>query len=242
MQSVFHPASRRGYRDHGWLKSYHSFSFGDWFDKERMSFGRLRVLNDDLIEPLTGFPMHGHRDMEIITIVNNGAVSHTDSLGNNVKIEAGEVQVMSAGTGVIHSEHNVSMEPLALFQIWIEPAKRDLTPHYAQKSFKDSRAVLTPLVSPAGQEGSLPINQEAWIYKAEVTSGQPLSYPIASLAREAHLTGMSHGLYIFVIDGALTVGGEKLGPRDALGVCEAERVEITSPSRGSALLIEVPMK
>lgn len=242
MRKVIHRADERGRSEHDWLASRYSFSFADWHDSERMGFGALRVLNDDVINPLSGFPMHGHRDMEIITIVTRGAVTHTDNLGNNSTVSAGEVQVMSAGTGVVHSEENASsVEPLALFQLWIKPRSMGAAPRYAQKSFPREAPGLTLLVSPDGA-GGLPINQDAWIYHAQVDAAHPLRYPLTALQHLTDLTAPMHGLYVFVIEGELSIAGETLGPRDAIGIWEIEQVDLASATLVTALLIEVPMR
>lgn len=233
MQTVLHPAEERGRGEDEWLSARYSFSFARWYHPERPGFGALRVLNDDTIAPMSGFPMHGHRDMEIITVVTEGEVTHADSLGNQKRVRVGEVQVMSAGTGVVHSEENVSSEEtLKLFQIWIKPRASGLPPRYGQKAFDLSREGLTLLVSPDGAERSLPIEQEAWISYARAGAGTMLPAPAIS---------PTQGLYIFVIEGTWQVAGTELGPRDALGICEAGACDLSALTGGSALLIEVPL-
>lgn len=228
MQKVIHRAHKRGVGEYGWLSTRYSFSFADWYDPTKMGFGALRVLNDDTIAPASGFGMHSHRDMEIITIVTSGAVTHEDDMGNKGTVPAGDVQVMSAGTGVTHAEHNRSPdEPLTLLQLWIEPRKKGGVPHYAQKSF-DANATL--LVSPHGQEGSLSIGQDAFVSRVAVPSAY--RYTIQK-------TG--NGVYLFVLTGEIVVDGVQVSTRDALGVTETDTIVITSPAEATVLMIEVPM-
>ena len=228
-----HRAEARGKGEYGWLRTRYSFSFANWYEPTRMGFGALRVLNDDAIAPANGFGAHGHRDMEIITLVTAGAVTHTDNIGSKGVVKAGEVQVMSAGTGVVHAERNDSAdEPLTLFQIWIEPAKRGLVPRYEQKAFDFDAPGATLLVAPLGGEGgALGINQDAYITLVNIADG-PFSYALHNTA---------HGVYVFVISGEVTAAGVQLGERDALGVTGA--AEITLAAKGAARLIifEVPM-
>ncbi len=235
MKKVLHKAEERGTGEYGWLHTRLSFSFAGWYDPEKMGFGALRVLNDDSIEPGFGFDMHPHDNMEIITIVSEGAVTHKDSLGNSFDVPAGDVQVMSAGTGSVHSEKNDSKTlKLALFQIWILPRERDIPPRYSQKSFKKRKSgnALELLVSPDGSEGSLSINQDACIHRGTFAKKGSLEY---------QLKNPNNGVYIFVIDGAIAAEGEVLLKRDALGVWDADTVVISSPSSAEFLLLEVPM-
>lgn len=227
MKKTLHPANSRGGGEYGWLSTNYSFSFSDWYDPSRMGFGALRVLNDDRIAPAKGFGAHGHRDMEIITIVTAGTVTHTDNMGNVGKVPAGDVQVMSAGTGVMHSEYNESPnEPLSLFQLWIQPKERGIAPRYEQRHFGLSSNVpgVRELVGP----DSLYIHQDAYI-----------SHAVVSGTQEYALHDPNNGVYIFVIEGAMEVAGEKLSDRDALGIEEVESTSLTGT--GSALIIEVPM-
>ncbi len=220
--------------EHGWLSSRFSFSFADWYNPDHMGFGALRVINDDTIAPSSGFGMHPHRDMEIITIVTEGAVTHKDSEGNEGVVAAGDVQVMSAGAGVLHSEYNNSpTESLKLFQIWITPNKQNAPVQYAQKSFHLLQAAdrELSLVAPfeKGRVGELMINQDAWITYVDAKT-KPLDY---------HVKQEGDGVYVFVIEGNLTVAGTRLSARDALGVSDTPSVSISG--QGRALLIEVPM-
>lgn len=230
MKTVLHKKESRGTGEYGWLSTRYSFSFGDWFEPSRMGFGALRVLNDDTIAPANGFGTHSHRDMEIITIVMKGVVTHKDSMGNIGTVPAGDVQVMSAGTGVAHSEYNDSShEPLELFQIWIEPKAYELFPRYEQASF-DFDKLTTGSVQLVGKD-ALSINQDAGISFAVVEHGQTLSYSITE----------GNGLYIFMIDGEASILDTELGTKDALGVYEEDLILISSKTRGRMLLIEVPM-
>jgi hypothetical protein len=233
MSMVFHPAESRGISDHGWLQSRFSFSFAEWHEPERMGFGALRVINDDIIAPRSGFGQHAHRDMEIITIVTAGTVTHGDSMGNDAAIRAGEVQVMTAGTGVAHSEFNRHDVPLTLFQIWILPRARGLQPRYAQRAFPMPAAGMSQLlVSPTGEGESLMIHQDAYIHRIAVAEGETVAYA---------LKRPENGAYVFVISGELTVAGQALGPRDALGIADEATIALQATSAADVLVIEVPM-
>ncbi len=227
MKVAVHKAGDRGVGDHGWLTSRFSFSFANWYEPSRMGFGKLRVLNDDIIAPSSGFPPHGHKDMEIVTIVMNGAVTHTDSMGNAGVVRAGEVQAMSAGTGVVHSEMNESPDtPLELFQIWIEPKELGVAPRYSQKAFDFAKT--SELVGPK----SLAINQDVHMTLAVLKAGEEFMHDLAD---------ESHGLFIFMIDGEAEVSGYRIGARDALAISDTAQISITPAISGRALLIEVPL-
>ncbi|MDB5264837.1 MAG: hypothetical protein JWN64_408 [Parcubacteria group bacterium] len=232
MERLIHRADSRGGGDHGWLKTKYSFSFADWYEPSRMGFGSLRVINDDSIAPDSGFGAHQHKDMEIITIVMDGTVTHKDSMGNEGTVKAGEVQVMSAGTGVVHSEFNVSKdEPLSLFQIWIEPKSTNIAPRYAQHAFgRRTEPGLTTLVSPEGSEEGLHIHQDAYIYEGVVNAAHPLTYSLKSEEGK---------VYVLVIDGTLIIEGDTLEKRDAMGFWDTKDISIQSPSAATFLLIEV---
>ncbi|HYE23430.1 MAG TPA: pirin family protein [Candidatus Paceibacterota bacterium] len=229
MAITVHRAHTRGGADYDWLTTRHSFSFAHWHDPKRMGFGALRVLNDDVVAPKRGFDMHAHADFEIVTIVEEGAVTHEDSMGTNARVGAGEVQVMSAGTGVVHGEFNREDEALKLFQIWIEPQTRGVAPRYDQKSF-GTEQTLTLLVSGDGRDGSLMIHQDALLYRGNLTAGMSL----------VHEVGEGRGTYLFVIDGSVTVNGVALEARDAIAV-EEEDLALVAPASASFLLIEVPL-
>jgi hypothetical protein len=200
-----------------------------------MGFGALRVINDDRIAPATGFGAHTHTDMEIITIVTEGTVTHEDSMGNTGTVSAGEVQVMSAGTGVTHSEFNRSPDvPLSLFQIWIQPDVHGVSPRYAQKSFTLSQIKngATLVVSTDGREGSLSIHQGAFISLIALTTAHPIDY---------ELKKKENGVYFFVTRGSVVIDDVRLGERDAVGVSGTEAVSITTPDSAQLLVIEVPL-
>lgn len=236
MEKVLHRAEERGGGDYGWLKTRYSFSFAGWYSPHRMGFGRLRVLNDDVIAPLGKFDMHAHQDFEIITIPLRGGVTHTDSLGNTGEVRAGEVQVMSAGTGIVHSEYNASStEPLELFQIWIEPRERGVVaPRYDQKAFSPAEQdEWQCLVSDGSVPESLKIHQDARIMRASLAPHAALEYA------RAYATS---GIYLMVIEGWAEVGGLTLAPRDAIGLAGAERVALSTKTGVQVLLIEVLMQ
>jgi len=235
MQKVIHRAWERGASDHGWLQSRFSFSFAEWYEPARMGFGALRVINDDVIAPLGKFGMHPHQDFEIITIPLSGSVTHEDDMGNKGEVSAGEVQAMSAGTGVVHSEYNASTtEPLTLFQIWIAPKVRGAKPRYAQKKFAASgrNNAWQTLVAEDGVKGALPIYQDACISRADMDPGTTLSYATRH---------PGNGVYALVIDGEADVLGEHLGRRDAMGISDVDKFSFSTVVPSSILLIEVPM-
>ncbi len=201
-------SEERGHADHGWLKSHHSFSFADYFDPAHMGWGNLRVINDDLIAPGGGFGTHGHRDMEIVTYVTTGALAHKDSMGNGTTIPPGDVQRMSAGSGVRHSEFNHAPDQAThLFQIWIEPREQGIAPGYEQKSFADAekRGRLRLIASEDGADGSVTIHADAALYAGLFDGDEAATLPL-NPARKA---------YVHVARGALTVNGEKLQKGDA---------------------------
>lgn len=226
-------SKERGHFANEWLDSYHSFSFADYYDPNHMGFQDLRVINEDIVEPDSGFPMHGHRDMEIITYVTQGAVAHKDSMGNTEQLSAGEVQVMSAGKGVLHSEFNpLSDKKLKLLQIWIEPNRRGLAPGYQQKPFatKEKEGQLKLIVSPDGAENSLIMNQDAKLYASLLNNGQTLSYTISK--------GRSG--WIQMVSGQLEVNGTRLYEGDALAVSDGEGLlTLSSPSHCEFLLFDL---
>lgn len=225
---IYHPAKSRGAADHGWLKSHHSFSFADYYNPERVHFGALRVLNDDWIAPERGFGTHPHRDMEIVTIPLSGALRHKDSMGYSEVLKKGEVQAMSAGTGISHSEVNEEKVPLELLQIWVIPNKMGITPRYQQKFFSpEERKNKWQVVVSNEDQGALLIQQDAFFSLAHLSS--PLSY---KRRNEKHL------VYLFLIDGKVEVNGQILEKRDALGL-ESD-AEINPLQESEILAIEVP--
>lgn len=234
-QLIIHRAEDRGFADHGWLKARHSFSFAGWYNPEKIHFGVLRVLNDDIVAQGQGFPTHPHDNMEIITIPLKGGVYHEDNMGNSGEIKAGEVQVMSAGTGVLHSEYNKNKdEELNLFQIWIFPNKRNVTPRYDQEKINDENLSndWVQIVSPNYEDEGVWIHQNAWIHKGQVDKDNKLSY---TNKREGN------GTYLMVIEGAVEVEGVKLGRRDALGISEKKELDIIGLEDSKVLLLDVPM-
>lgn len=225
----FRRASERGKVDLGWLQSRHSFSFGHYYDPQHMGFGVLRVINEDTVAPGKGFATHGHRDMEIISYVISGALAHKDSQGNQTLIPAGDVQHMSAGRGIMHSEYNGSnTEPSHFLQIWIKPAKKGRAPSYQQFTPVQENW-MTPLVTPHGSENSLIINQDASIYRIQLKQGD---------CKSLH-AGERKG-YLHVISGLMTAGVIKLGPGDAIGLGINCNFELNACSDVEALWFDLP--
>jgi quercetin 2,3-dioxygenase len=228
-------SDERGFQDHGWLKSYHTFSFADYYNPRRIHFGMLRVVNDDVIEGNQGFGKHGHRDMEIISIPLTGSLAHKDSTGGKGIILPGEVQVMSAGTGVMHSEVNPSENPGNFLQIWIFPDKRGVTPRYEQKKFDDREQEnqLQLLVSPDGRQGSLWIYQNAFISRYRAGRNNPFSY---------NPFNAKNGVFIFILEGKAVFGAAELNRRDAILTLPEDTITISPESNTQLLFIEVPMQ
>lgn len=235
MRSVIHKADTRGHADHGWLVANHSFSFASWYDPERVHFGVLRVLNDDMVQGGKGFGMHPHDNMEIITIPLEGKLEHRDSMGNHGIISKGEIQVMSAGTGVKHSEFNHDPnDAVRLLQIWIFPEKKNVEPRYDQKSYdlKQTQNNLLTVVSPMGNPEGMNIHQQAWFSLGRLDQGFETSY---SLKRKGN------GVYAFVIEGSVLINGQKLNRRDGMGIEDADSVSIKAEQDSELLLMDVPM-
>ena len=235
MKKIFHPSKTRGEANHGWLQARHSFSFANYFNPERIQFGALRVLNDDIIAPGKGFGMHPHDNMEIITIPLEGALEHKDSMNNIGVIEADEVQVMSAGTGVYHSEYNKnSNQSVNLLQLWVLPNQKNVTPRYDQKNIKEFKKINTlyPIITPNSEDSTLWIHQDAWFHLGDFNQETRVSYP---------LNKDGNGVYIFIIEGTAEIEGEKLQKRDALGVWETNSISLIAKENTRALIIEVPM-
>lgn len=231
----FFPASKRGHITWDWLDTYHSFSFGHFYDPELMGFGALRVVNDDTIAPGQGFGKHSHANMEIITIPLSGAVEHQDNTGAHGVTPAGSVQVMSAGSFVAHSEFNASKtEPLTLFQIWIETRDIGIPARYDEKAFgpAQERAGWQLIVSPDGRDGSLMIHQDAFLSLRTLPAGATADY---------QRFGEGNGIYCLVIDGELTVEGQVLSRRDAIGITEKELISLQTEKPSRVLVVEVPM-
>lgn len=235
MKSIVHPASQRGFANHGWLQAAHSFSFAQYYDPSKVHFGLLRVLNDDIVAPAMGFGMHGHDNMEIVTIPLQGSLAHKDSLGSSGTISPGEVQIMSAGSGIQHSEFNASeTESVNLLQIWVFPKERNIQPRYDQKAFDTSKSQnqFQLLVSPSQKEGSLWINQDACFSIGTFSPNQQANYAL-------HFP--ENGVYVFVIEGEITIDNQLLGKRDALGVYDTTEIAFTVQQEAKVLLIEIPM-
>lgn len=237
MKTELHPASERGHANHGWLDSYHSFSFATYFNPAREKFGCLRVLNDDTVSGGTGFDLHPHNNMEIVSIILQGALEHRDSLGNVQVIKQGEVQVMTAGTGIYHAEYNHSeTEPVKFFQLWIFPREKGLKPRYDQLIFENQvPGELVTLVTPDNnqQENALWIQQDTYISTIRLSRERNYKYQV-------RIPG--NGVFVFVIEGNIEVNENSLSTRDALGVSETESIQIQATDNSKVLLIEVPMK
>lgn len=237
MQKVFHPAHERGTANFGWLKANYSFSFANYFNPKRVKFGRLRVLNDDTIAADKGFGEHPHKNMEIVTIPLKGALKHQDSMGNSTVINTGEVQVMSAGTGVKHSEFNPDKEQETnLLQIWVHPEKKHVEPRYGQEKFsaEELKNKLLNVVSPKDDNDgkALWIHQQAYFNLGELETGKKITYNL-------HKSG--HGIYCFLISGEIEIANETLNPRDAIGIWDCDDITIDVKKTAKLLLIEVPM-
>jgi len=236
MKTILHKANTRGHANHGWLDSYHSFSFGSYSNRERVHFGALRVLNDDTVAAGMGFGTHPHDNMEIISIPTSGDLEHKDDIGNSQVIKQGEVQVMSAGTGIQHGEKNKNHDkPVKFFQIWVFPNKKNVTPRYDQKSFADAdkHNNLLTVVSPIGTtDGGVQIHQDAWFSLGKLDNNFSTSY---------ELKNKENGVYVFVIEGDVTINGEKLSRRDGLGITDVSKLDIKADSDAELLLMEVPM-
>jgi redox-sensitive bicupin YhaK (pirin superfamily) len=225
-------ATERGYAHHGWLESWHSFSFAEYNDPAHVHFGPLRVINEDIVQPSSGFGMHPHRDMEILTYILGGALRHQDSMGNSEQIRAGEVQVMSAGTGVTHSEVNASTtEAVHLLQIWIIPAQQGLPPGYQQKVFgaSDKRGRWCLLVSPDQGDGSLLIQQDARVSAALLSGAETLGYAIPA----------GRNIYLHVARGSLSVNGHSLNAGDALMYIDEANVDLAAGNKAEVLLFDM---
>lgn len=235
MKTIFHPASERGFASRGWLKSHHSFSFSQYHDPEKMNFGLLRVLNDDFVEQGMGFGAHGHDNMEIISIPLEGALKHNDSTGREAVIQSGDVQIMSAGTGMQHSEYNNSkVDPVKFLQIWVIPKQRNIIPRYEQKSFTEEakKNQFLTVVSPEENSDSIWINQNAWFSLSNLEAGKALNYDLHSI---------SNGVYVFVLEGNIAAANQDLKDRDAIGVYEVDTVAVSAKTDAKVLVIEVPM-
>jgi redox-sensitive bicupin YhaK (pirin superfamily) len=235
MQVVVHSEDSRGSADHGWLQAKHSFSFAGWSNPERVQFGALRVLNDDIIQGGMGFGTHPHDNMEIITIPLKGDLEHKDSMGNTAVIKEGEIQVMSAGTGVYHSEYNKNQDKeINLLQLWIFPNKRNVAPRYDQIPIHTLHKKNEPfqILSPYPDDDGVWIHQNAWFHLLDLDAEHATYYD---------LKAEGNGVYAFVIEGEVEIGEQLLGARDAAGISEIATFELVAHRDAQVLLVEVPM-
>ncbi|MTB52324.1 pirin family protein [Lewinella sp. W8] len=235
MKTILHKADTRGNANHGWLESNHTFSFANYYNPERVHFGALRVLNDDHVAPGRGFGKHPHDNMEIISIPISGDLRHEDSMGNETVIKEGDIQAMSAGTGVFHSEMNANADrPVDFLQIWVFPKSRDITPNYSQITLDEAQLdnKLTQIVSPSPEDEGVHINQDAWFHLGNLHHGT---------ATEYELKKAGNGVYAFVLEGSVTIGDQILERRDGLGIWDTDRLDITATKDARLLLMEVPM-
>ncbi|WP_208293712.1 pirin family protein [Gelidibacter sediminis] len=236
MKTVLHKSDTRGNANHGWLKSRHTFSFANYHDPERMNFGVLRVLNDDMVSENQGFGTHPHRDMEIISIPLEGDLKHQDNMGNETVIREGDIQVMSAGTGVMHSEYNNNPDkPVKFLQIWVIPNKQNVKPRYDQITLEtaDRKNKLQQVLSPNEADAGVWIHQNAWFNMTNLENGKELQYKLNDAQK--------NGVYAFILKGDVTINGQALNERDGLGIWEVESLDIKADSDTEILLMEVPM-
>jgi redox-sensitive bicupin YhaK (pirin superfamily) len=234
--TVLHKATTRGHADHGWLNAYHSFSFASWNNPDRVQFGMLRVLNDDTIAAGMGFGEHAHDNMEIITIPLEGDLAHKDSMGNAATIKTGDVQVMSAGTGIRHSEFNPNADlQTKLFQIWLFPKVRNVEPRYQQITLDTSEQKnnFAQILSPNADDAGVWIHQDAWFYLSDFE---------ANFSKKLNFKKEGNGFYIMNIEGKIEVNGSTLEKRDAIGIWETSEVEIKAISDAKFLVMEIPMQ
>jgi redox-sensitive bicupin YhaK (pirin superfamily) len=239
-KTVLHKADTRGHADHGWLNSYHTFSFAGYYDASRVHFGALRVLNDDTVAPGMGFGTHPHDNMEIISIPLEGDLQHKDSMGNVTVIKHGDIQVMSAGTGIQHGEYNKNHDkPVKFLQIWVFPNKKNVTPRYGQITLKaeDRHNKLQQILSPNENDEGVWIHQDAWFHMGKFDKGK---FDKGKNA-EYNLKKKGNGVYAFVLSGDATIEGQKLNSRDGLGIWETDKISIQADSDMEILLMEVPM-
>ena len=232
---VYHPAQSRGFADHGWLQTHHTFSFGQYYDRDRMGFGVLRVLNDDTVQGGMGFGTHPHDNMEIISIPLEGDLEHRDSMGNTTVIRHGDIQVMSAGRGVLHSEYNGNPDRLVKFlQIWVFPNRRNVEPRYDQITLEPEKRHnrFQQILSPNPDDEGVWIHQEAWFHLGQFDAGTSSVY---------ELKRQTHGVYVFVLKGDVHVETHQLHERDGLGLSQTERIQLKADAPAEILLMEIPM-
>ena len=235
MKTVLHKAESRGHANHGWLDSHHTFSFASYQNPRRMNFGVLRVLNDDVVSEARGFGTHPHRNMEIISIPLEGDLQHMDNMGNATVIKQGDVQVMSAGTGIQHSEYNKNKDrPVKFLQIWIIPNKIDVEPRYDQISLQEieKNNVLYQILSPFQEDQGVWIHQDAWFHMGDFDPGISTTYTLKK---------KGNGVYVFVLEGELEVNGQLVQKRDGYGLWDVDQLDIKTNRASKVLLMEVPM-
>ncbi len=235
MNTVVHKASSRGHANHGWLDTHHTFSFANYYNPDRMNFGVLRVLNDDVIDEGTGFGTHPHDNMEIVSIPLEGDLEHKDSMGNTAVIKQGDVQVMSAGTGVFHSEYNKNKDQKAKFlQIWIFPDKRNVTPRYDQISLEDveRKNEFYQILSPTSDDQGVWIHQNAWFHLGDFNESKEMTYKFKD---------EKNGLYVFVLNGSVKIDDQELNKRDGMGLWNVNEATMSVSKNSRLLLMEVPM-
>lgn len=235
MKTVLHKAATRGHANHGWLDSHHTFSFARYYNPERVNFGVLRVLNDDIVDGGMGFGSHPHDNMEIISIPLSGDLEHKDSMGNTTVIKQNDVQIMSAGTGIYHSEYNKNKDQKVNFlQIWVFPKEENIQPRYGQKTFNPEERVnkLQQVIAPVKDGEGIWINQNAWFHLGNLKKDFNTTYDVKQ---------KGNGVYAFVISGDVTINGQNLSKRDGLGVWDTDKLDINANADAEILLMEVPM-
>jgi quercetin 2,3-dioxygenase len=235
MKTILHKAETRGGANHGWLNTKHTFSFANYYDPSRMNFGALRVLNDDIVAPSMGFGTHPHDNMEIISIPLRGDLEHKDSMGNTQVICENDVQILSAGTGIQHSEKNKNHDQeVAFLQIWIFPKERNIKPNYDQKTFsvEEKQNRLLQIISPSYDEQGININQDVWFSMGKLEAGFEENYTLRK---------KGNGVYAFVLEGSVSIDKQELSRRDGLGIWETDSINIKVNGSAELLLMEVPM-
>jgi quercetin 2,3-dioxygenase len=235
MNTILHKSETRGHANHGWLDSHHTFSFGHYYQPDRVNFGALRVLNDDIVDGGKGFGKHPHDNMEIISIPLQGDLEHKDSMGNVAVIRENDVQIMSAGTGIYHSEYNKNEDLKVNFlQIWVFPKERNITPRYEQRTFKPEDRInkLQQVVSAKKDDEGVWINQDAYFYLGNLKPGFVTDYSIKQKGK---------GVYTFVLKGEVTINGQPLKQRDGFGVWDTDKISIKADADAEILLMEVPI-
>ncbi len=233
MKKIIHRSVERGIAEFGWLHSRHSFSFGNYHNPDKINYGLLRVLNDDIVEPGEGFGTHPHDNMEIISIVLKGELEHRDSMGNGSVIREDEIQVMSAGSGITHSEFNPSdIEKVNFLQLWIFPKERGIKPRYDQKKFTISENEIKKVVSGEKSEDQLFINQNASIFRGKLEKDQDYTFKFNK---------KGNGAYLFVLEGSIILDSETVSKRDAAGISETDQFQIKSTGKSEFIIVEIPM-